>query len=286
LANFLGDGLRPASRTTAERFACGLSGLAYAARSMIMPEEAPAVDFGMIRGLVVSDLHLFSRRSDGNELWDRIDDVRGDAEILVLNGDTFDFRWSHFRDESKATAAALEWVERVTGDGRWKKVHYISGNHDCLSEFVKGLRELSSEQETLACHEFHLQLGRCLFLHGDCANRRMNLDDLKRYRASWSKDRPRGALSKALYDGVDALGVSKLFHKLYFPKERTVASLVHHLSLVFPEWRENLDHCYFGHTHQPFSGHEHGGVAFHNTGSGIRGMGFQPLHFKVNLDQR
>jgi predicted phosphodiesterase len=251
---------------------------------MVMPEEIAANDVGIKHGLVVSDLHLFSRRSDGAELWDRIDDVRGDAEILVLNGDTFDFRWSHFADESKATAAALEWVERLIRDGRWKQVHYILGNHDCLSEFVKELRELASERETLACHELHLQLGRCLFLHGDCVNRRMSLEDLKRFRAQWSKDSPRGNFSKALYDGVDAVGVSKIFHQLYFPKERTIARLAHHLSLVFPDWRENLDHCYFGHTHQPFSGHEHGGVAFHNTGSGIRGMGFQPLPFQANLD--
>lgn len=252
---------------------------------MVLPEETPFDDCGMKHGLVISDLHLFSRRSDGAKFWDRIDDVRGEAEILVLNGDTFDFRWSHFSEESKATAAALEWVERLITDGRWKKVHYILGNHDCLSEFVKELCELAAERETLTCHELHLQLGRCLFLHGDCVNRRMNLEDLKRYRSQWSKDRPRGSFSKALYDGVDALGVSKVFHQLYFPKERTIARLAHHLSLVFPDWRENLDHCYFGHTHQPFSGHEHGGVAFHNTGSGIRGMGFQPLSFKANLNQ-
>jgi UDP-2,3-diacylglucosamine hydrolase len=253
---------------------------------MTMHEEIATNDVGMIRGLVVSDLHLFSRRSDGEQLWDRIDDVRGDAEILVLNGDTFDFRWSQFPDESMATTAALEWVERVTRDGGWKCVHYILGNHDCLCEFVEGLRELASELETLACHELHLQMGRCLFLHGDCTNRRMSLDELLSYRAGWSKDRPRGALSKTLYDGVDALGISKMFHQLYFPKGPTVSRLAYHLSLVYPGWRRKLDHCYFGHTHQPFSGHEHDGVMFHNTGSGIRSMGFQPLHFTVNPDQQ
>lgn len=38
--------------------------------------------------------------------------------------------------------------------------------------------------------------------------------------------------------------------------------------------------CYFGHTHIPFRGHHHEGVEFHNTGSAIRGMGFQPLEFE------
>lgn len=38
---------------------------------------------------------------------------------------------------------------------------------------------------------------------------------------------------------------------------------------------------YFGHTHQPFRDHEHDGVRFHNTGSGILDLGFQPLSFRV-----
>jgi UDP-2,3-diacylglucosamine hydrolase len=259
--------------------------MAYHAQHMVIPKTVAHDDLGMKQGLVVSDLHLFSRRSDGQTLWESIDEIRGGAEILVLNGDTFDFRWSHFADESKARAAALAWVESLIAGGHWKKVHYILGNHDCLSEFVEELSGLSSKQETFACHNLHLQLGRCLFLHGDCTNRRMNLEDLKQYRANWSKDWPRGAWSKALYDGVDALGISKIFHELYFPNDGTIARLVHHLNLVFPQWRDNLDHCYFGHTHRPFSGHEHGGVTFHNTGSAIRGMGFQPLHFSVNLEQ-
>jgi len=240
----------------------------------------------MNHGLVVSDLHLFSRRSDGEKLWTQIDQHRGNAEILILNGDTFDFRWSQFSAEAESIEAALAWVERLTRDGRWKQIHYIFGNHDCLDEFTRELRQLSAERQMLECHELHLQLGRCFFLHGDCANSRMTPADLKRYRASWSKDRPRGAWSKALYDGVDALGVSKVFHELYFPRERTIGRIVHHLNQVFPEWREQVDHCYFGHTHQPFSGETHEGVAFHNTGSGIRGMGFQPLCFTTSSDPR
>ena len=235
----------------------------------------------MKQGLVVSDLHLFSRRSDGEKLWERVDEARGDAEVLVLNGDTFDFRWSRFSDEAASIAAALAWVERLICDGRWRRVHYIFGNHDCLDEFTRELRKLADEREILVCHELQLQLGRCFFLHGDCANRRMSPADLNRYRASWRKDRPRGPWSKALYDGVDALGVSKIFHELYFPPARTIGRVAHHLNLVFPEWRQQVDHCYFGHTHQPFSGHTHEGVTFHNTGSGIRGMGFQPLCFTI-----
>jgi UDP-2,3-diacylglucosamine hydrolase len=253
---------------------------------MVNAEKIATVDAGKIKGLVVSDLHLFSHRSDGEKLWKQIDEEHADAEILVLNGDTFDFRWSHFSDERKATAAALAWVGQLISHGRWKKIHYILGNHDCLSAFVDELRMLSLDQEILSCHEIHLQLGRSFFLHGDCTNRRMSHEDLLRYRAGWSEDRPRGTFGKALYRGVDALGVSKLFHQLYFPRERTIARLVHYLNLVFPEWRENLDHCYFGHTHMPFSGSVHDGVVFHNTGSGIRGMGFEPLAFSTNIDSR
>jgi UDP-2,3-diacylglucosamine hydrolase len=51
------------------------------------------------------------------------------------------------------------------------------------------------------------------------------------------------------------------------------------LDHILPEWREEIDHCYFGHTHLPFTDYSHDGVFFHNTGSAIKDMEFQPLAF-------
>ena len=60
------------------------------------------------RGVVVSDLHLFARRSRGSELLDSLAGQLAEADLLVLNGDTFDFRWIAPRDREQAFAAAVE----------------------------------------------------------------------------------------------------------------------------------------------------------------------------------
>ena len=51
---------------------------------------------------------------------------------------------------------------------------------------------------------------------------------------------------------------------------------------AMPGWRHTTRDCYFGHTHLPFTGYEHEGIVFHNTGSAIRGMSFRPLFFRLS----
>ena len=239
----------------------------------------------MSRGLVISDLHLFSPRSEAAALWASIEDGHHDADTLVLNGDIFDFRWSMHSSEESSIAGAVEWLERLLASSRWTTIHYVFGNHDCLERFRDRVERLAEQHARLRCHDDRLQIGRNLFLHGDCTNHRMDGLALRRYRESWSRDRPRGTMGKMLYHGVDALGLSQRFHQLYFPHSRSVSRVAHHLDHVMPSWRQDIDHCYFGHTHRPFRDHELGGVRFHNTGSGIRGMGFQPLHFDGQTTQ-
>ena len=119
----------------------------------------------MNRGLVISDLHLFSRRSDGDGLWREVGDELAEANILVLNGDIFDFRWSCLPDEEATISAALEWIDDLYQHSRWEAIHYVFGNHDCLNAFKGRLQDYAGGREGLQCHEFRLQLGRNLFLH-------------------------------------------------------------------------------------------------------------------------
>lgn len=233
----------------------------------------------MSQGWVISDLHLFSRRSDGAGLWKDAAVRFAEVDTLVLNGDIFDFRWSQLGDETTSIKAAVKWIEELLANSTWSTIHYILGNHDCLIEFRSRLQGLAESSKRFQYHEQRLQLGRNLFLHGDCANRFMDRAALERSREAWSRDRPRGRMRRALYDGADALGLSRRFHEFYFPTGRSVRRIAHHLAHVMPSWREDLDDCFFGHTHRPFTGFRLNGVRFHNTGSGIRGMGFQPLPF-------
>ena len=235
----------------------------------------------MKRGLVISDLHLFSPRSEGNRLLSEITDEVTHSDVLVLNGDIFDFRWSELPDQSATISAAIDWVKELLENFQGESVHYILGNHDCLSAFTSRLEALARANPIFSCHEHSLILNRSLFLHGDCANRLMDGEMLKRYRHAWSSHQQRGALSKTLYQLADLTGLSRRFHEQHFPEATTVIRVAHHLDHVLPTWREDIDDVYFGHTHRPFTRHSHEGVLFHNTGSGIRGMGFQPLRFFV-----
>ena len=233
-----------------------------------------------MRGLVISDLHLMAGRSAGEEMLGRIAPQLERCEALVLNGDTFDFRWSTHGDESRSIDAALARMDSLLDEMDGRTVHFIHGNHDCLHAFRHGLRALAAARANLQVHDHLLRLGRHVFLHGDCANRRMDVAALAAFRESWAEDKPKGAFGKKLYAAADASGLSLAFHRGYFPRETTVKRVAHYLDAALPDWRDLTGDCYFGHTHLPFRGHRHEGVAFHNTGSAIRGMGFEPIEFE------
>jgi len=146
------------------------------------------------------------------------------------------------------------------------------------------LDDLAGEHPNFVWHEVSLRLGDALFLHGDCAHRRMDAAAFRAYRDRWSNDRRRGDAAAAAYRIADRLGITRLIHQAQFPLDQTLQRLVHHLDASQPGWRRHTRHCYFGHTHTPFSGVQRDGVTFHNTGSAIRGMGFNPLKFIPNRD--
>jgi len=235
----------------------------------------------MKRGLVISDLHLFSPRSEGAALMADIMDEVIHFDVLVLNGDIFDFRWSCLPDQASTVSAAIDWLTKLIDDFNGESIHYILGNHDCLNKFSSRLVELVRIHPAFSLHELQLILNRKLFLHGDCANGRMNEAGLKKYRRAWSDHQRRGRLGRTLYKVADVTGLSRRFHEIHFPEEATVSRVTHHLDHVLPAWREEIEHCYFGHTHRPFSNHLRDGVLFHNSGSGIRGMGFLPHTFSL-----
>lgn len=231
------------------------------------------------RGIVVSDLHLFSRRSDGEQYFQKLEPELSASDALVLNGDTFDFRWSHHPTEIDSIEAALGWLEAIHERHPSLTIHFLLGNHDCLANFHREISTWSADRPNFQLIPDRLILGRNLFLHGDCTNRRMDGEALGRFRETWSRDRPRGRFASRTYAIADSLGISRRFHDWYFPEALTLRRLAHHLDHVMPGWVERVDHCYFGHTHRPFTGVRRGPVQFSNTGSGIQGMGFRPCSF-------
>ncbi len=232
-------------------------------------------------GTVLSDLHLFAGRSEGQALFDSIRAKIEKADVLVLNGDTFDFRWSQFTDEEESITEAVKWLTSLLGELRGDQhLYFLQGNHDCLGNFTQRLNQLQKTEAKFTVEPEILTLGDKLFLHGDGANWRMNGEEFEAFRAKWSRDKPKGKVAAASYHAIDALGISKGFHRLYFPALTTIKRITYHLDQVMPGWRSKTAAVYFGHTHCPLSNIKLDGINFFNTGSGIRGMGFAPQSFK------
>lgn len=229
-------------------------------------------------GLVISDLHLLSHRSVGENLIAGLHKRLNSTDTLVLNGDTFDFRWSTLGDEEESLETAKTWLDQFIAKFPRLEFHYILGNHDCLQSFREILDQISTKHPRFHLHEYTCRLGSNLFLHGDCTNWDMTPAKLIHYRQAWSKDSPKGPLSKFLYRLVDATGLGYAFHHLYFRRGPTIARIERYLG---PDL-DGITHCFFGHTHVPFENHLQNGVTYSNTGSGIESMGFNPQTFQAS----
>lgn len=230
-------------------------------------------------GWVISDLHLFAQRSEGAERMNHLLPMLRGIDRLVLNGDIFDFRWSMFASHAESVARAVAWLKRLHSQLPDTQIHYVLGNHDCLEEFVVGLAAASAAWDRFQIHHHTLLLRDRLFLHGDCTNARMDQPALDRYRRQWSRDRQRHGIATTGYQLADRVGLTHLVHRWQFPKQRTLDRLRFHLDQL--GITRSVVHCYFGHTHGPFNDVEHAGIRFHNTGSAIAGMGFNPVQFEL-----
>ena len=249
---------------------------------MIPVAKPPPAGMPFVRGMVVSDLHLFAARSGGEARFAAVRDSLRELDVLVLNGDIFDFRWSCLADPATTQVAALAWLRDLATSLPDCRIHYVLGNHDCLAGFAQALADLADVLRNFQWHEYVLRLGSAVFVHGDCAHATMDAAGLDRYRQAWRHDRQRGRFAARAYLAADWLGLTRVAHQWHFPRGRTVGRVAHYLDDALPGWRATTRDCYFGHTHLPFAGHGHDGMLFHNTGSAIRGMSFKPAVFSTS----
>lgn len=191
-----------------------------------------------------------------------------------MNGDTFDFRWSRFRDEEETVEAALDWLCQVTAAYPQAKIHFVCGNHDCVDAFTLRLDDLATSCPSLIWHETHLQFGSHLFVHGDCAHKRMDAAGLGRYREVFKREKRRSAWLTRGYCVVDRLGITWAVHRSHFGPRRTLERLTWHLDRAMPGWKEVAEHCYFGHTRLAFRDSLYEGTTFHRAGCAIASARF------------
>jgi len=236
-----------------------------------------------MRGIVISDLHMFSARSRAGELMEEIHQSIRDADVLVLNGDTFDFRWSTLPSHDESVVAALRWLENLAARHSHCSIQVVLGNHDYCKGFIEGLGPLEDRMDNLFWHEFYLQLGDALFIHGDCADHKMTHDRLVSKRQNWKEDRKQKPtwLGKA-YKRADRLGITAAVPKVVARPKQVAKRIIYYLEDAAPGLAHIVSDIYFGHTHLPLTDYVHGKWRFHNTGSGVSSLDFNMLTFDID----
>src|SRR5687767_4849930 len=111
----------------------------------------------------VSDLHLFSRRSEGLLYSGAMQAAAARAGTFILGGDIFDFRWSTFGPAEATTRQAIRWLDELVGSHPQCDFHFVLGNHDCNGRFVAALAQYAGERPNLIVHPYVLQLGTSVF---------------------------------------------------------------------------------------------------------------------------
>ena len=231
----------------------------------------------------ISDLHLFCKRSQAGRYMEDIHRAAAGADVFVLNGDIFDFRWATFDTDEETVGEALRWLRDFLSKFPKCQFHYVLGNHDCLKIFTDALDEFAADIPNLDCHPHYLRLGNTLFLHGDAAVSDDGAEGFLRYRARWFHDEKKGAMANRFHDMAFRLGIHKAVYRTAFPTQRVVARLQRYLEDIKAEVGEGVEEVYFGHTHLAISGYEHRGIRFHNCGVPYSGLTFRILKTEVAI---
>ncbi len=226
------------------------------------------------KGFVVSDLHVFARRSDASGRLDAIRAAARAADFFVFNGDTFDFQWTELRSIEASVAAARDWIEDLACHAPACRFWFLLGNHDCIPAYREALADLERRLPNLSWHEHQIRLGCCVFLHGDMAHRRMDRGRLVHYRRNWERKRRRGRVLNRCYDLVGRARLDRAFARVWLRKHRVARRILFYLESLDRDLLDGVEDVYFGHTHVAFSGFAYRGLRFHNTGSAVRGSRF------------
>ncbi|MEL6427640.1 MAG: metallophosphoesterase [Planctomycetota bacterium] len=226
---------------------------------------------------VVSDLHLFTRRSRAHAFQDQIEEAALRSHTLVLAGDIVDFRWSELGSDEATVDAAEQWIERLLERAPELRVHYVLGNHDDHPQLIERLRALEARHGRVRHERFELRIGNALFLHGDAGNPGMNAARLRASRGRTHGRSPRSLRAARAYDAAVAARLHVVGARIAFPERRLLARLHRYMGELDEGLTRGVRNVYFGHTHRALTGVEFRGRRFHNCGSPIDGLEFRIL---------
>ena len=232
----------------------------------------------MNKGLVISDLHMFSRRSVSAQHLEHLYEKIARSNALVLNGDIFDFRWTSLSSVEETVEKANLFVRNLIDRFPACQFYYVCGNHDSYPPFVEQLKKIAQDYSNFCFDTLGLRIGSNMFLHGDMVDATKQGKTLEKYRSFFHIGKKQGAMMNFLYDLLIMTGLHKII--IFVHKEPELAQIIlDYLRKNTPLALEGIQNVYFGHTHVPFSNFLYQGINFHNTGSMIRKLDFNPCEF-------
>lgn len=231
---------------------------------------------------LVSDLHLFSKRSQGERHQSAIERAAAEADAFVLAGDNFDFHWSTLGPVDESAAQAERWLERLASRSPNCRFHVLLGNHDSHPALMRRLESLQSRLPNFEWQPYFVRIGSSVFLHGDAANWRMNAARLSCFRRRCATSPRRGVGMARLYDIAIRARLHVLCARVAYPHRVVARRLIAYLDEIGHGAATGVRNVYFGHTHRALNDYEYKGLRFHNCGAPIDGVPFSILEAEIS----
>ncbi len=248
-----------------------------------MIEKWPTTE-GVRRLAFVSDLHLFSSRSNASEHHELIRRSIATSDLCVWGGDLFDFRWSRLRDEQATIQRALQWLDDWYQQFPTTSFVFLDGNHDAHTAFAEQLSAWSSARDRFQCGLDCLRVEDTLLLHGDVIEGGGTPDAFADYRDRWSDRRPASNMASGVYDLAIATRVHRAAAIAVHRRRSTCLRLMRWMHRQPDESTQGVRRIVFGHTHRRINGYRVQGIEFHNGGAAIRHVPFSPVRLELHGD--
>lgn len=230
----------------------------------------------------ISDLHLFSSRSNAGQHLHQIEDAVRWSDLCVWGGDMFDLRWSRVGDEEATIEKAVSWLARWYDHHPDKQFVYLDGNHDCHAAFSDALRSWAVGQDRFRCGLDALRVEDALLVHGDVIEGRGCHDRFLAYRKRWRDKPTAGPLRDQAYQIAVSAGVHLAVAGAAHRKRNTCRRLLRWMREQPSEAVEGVSRVAFGHTHRVIHGLKLDGIEFHNGGATIHRVPFHPIRLELH----
>jgi UDP-2,3-diacylglucosamine hydrolase len=234
----------------------------------------------MRRGLTISDLHLFSHHSRSRDLFHELEGQAVGVDVVVLNGDIFDFKWTLHAGVLPSVEIAERHIAHLLKTLPQCEVHVVLGNHDAVGAYQAALNRLSQAHDSFYWHEFACRVGSGLFLHGDVVHAGANNTAVRRFRERSQRPAKDYRLNRLAHGAMHGSRLPRLAFQMV-PKRLLAIRLLRYLKNEYwlPDVR--VKDIYFGHTHSDFENFQYAGLRFHNSGSATLGARMRPIYFSL-----